>query len=93
MLSSSRSTQLPGAQVALLLLCRGLCVRGQHTKTHFLRSSFPDRPVPPAAGSIPEATTGTLVCLGARYLGAEAVQGALGAAQLVKAAAGISSPF
>lgn len=44
MLCSSRSTQLPGAQVARLLLCRGLCVRGQHTKTHFLPASFPDRP-------------------------------------------------
>lgn len=48
MLRSPRPTQraraLPGVQVAGLSLCRRLCVRGQHTKTHFLGASLPDRP-------------------------------------------------
>lgn len=48
MLRSPRPTQrartLPGVQVAGLWLCRGLCVRGQHTKTHFLEASLPGRP-------------------------------------------------
>lgn len=48
MLRSPRPTQrareLPGVQVAGLSLYRRLCVRGQHTKTHFLGASLPDRP-------------------------------------------------
>ena len=94
MLRSSRSTQLPGAQVARLLLCRGaVCSRPAH-KNSLPLGQRPRLPCPPPAVSgIPEATPGTLVFPGARYLGAKAFRGALGAAQLLKAVAGISTPF
>lgn len=97
MLRSPRPTQrvraLPGVQVAGLSLCRRLCVRGQHTKTHFLGASLPDRPAHSWASSIPAVTTWTLAPPGARYWGAEAVRGTLGATRLVEAVAGISTPF
>jgi hypothetical protein len=70
MLCFSHSTQLPGAQVARLLLClqRAVCSKPAH-KDSLPPGQLPRPPCPPpAAGGIPEATTGTFLCPGARYL-------------------------